>query len=333
MQAKMHQTATVRGAAVTEAARCVVVLATGGTIAGLSHGRGDNDYDAAQVPVGELLQSATPGTAAGARSVEAGAVAIEAEQVAQIDSKDMSHEVWRALAARCRFHLERQEVLGIVITHGTDTMEETAYFLHRVLAPQKPVVLTGAMRPADAGAPDGPGNMAEAILVAQHPAAHGVLVAMASEVHAADWVRKVHPHRLQAFSSAEHPLVARWVEHALRFGEHENQHSINEALSRHAIGPKVLPALPWPRVDIVFSHAGANGDLLNACVAAGARGIVIAATGNATVHQALTLAAERAVAQGVLVLRATRCSEGDCTRSASVDVANRANLARQPIAG
>jgi L-asparaginase len=120
----------------------IVVLGTGGTIAGTSAQAGDNiGYTAAQVGVGQLL-AAVPGLQQAARGV------LVAEQVAQIDSKDMDGHVWQALALRCAHHLEDPEVRGVVITHGTDTLEETAWFLHEVLDTRaKPVVLTCAMRP------------------------------------------------------------------------------------------------------------------------------------------------------------------------------------------
>ncbi|HEY9237773.1 MAG TPA: asparaginase, partial [Burkholderiaceae bacterium] len=123
----------------------VVVLGTGGTIAGTASDASDHiGYVAAQRGVGELLQAVPALTGAGAGA------AIESEQVAQLDSKDMTHAVWRELAQRCAHHLARPEVAGIVVTHGTDTLEETAWFLQRTLAPQRPIVLTAAMRPATA---------------------------------------------------------------------------------------------------------------------------------------------------------------------------------------
>ncbi|MBX9833301.1 MAG: asparaginase, partial [Burkholderiaceae bacterium] len=144
-------------------------MGTGGTIAGTSAQAGDNiGYTAAQVGVAQLLQ-AVPG-------LHAVASALHTEQVAQIDSKDMDGEVWRALALRSAHHLADPEVRGIVITHGTDTLEETAWFLHQVLDARKPVVLTCAMRPATALAPDGPQNLLDAVAVALTPGATGVLM-------------------------------------------------------------------------------------------------------------------------------------------------------------
>src|SRR5262245_14258544 len=148
----------------------IVIVGTGGTIAGVApQGQSDLAYQSAQLGVDTLVR-AVP---------ELAEVALQTEQVAQVDSKDMTHAIWQALAQRVHHHLMRDDVAGIVITHGTDTMEETAYLLHRVLAPRKPVVLTGAMRPASSRQADGPDNLLQAVTVARESGAHGVLVVMA----------------------------------------------------------------------------------------------------------------------------------------------------------
>jgi len=128
----------------------VVILGTGGTLAGTAGDPRDNvGYTAAQIGV-ESIVAGIPALA--------GAV-LQTEQVAQVDSKDMGYALWRKLAARVAYHLDRSDVGAVVVTHGTDTLEETAYLLQRVLAPVKPVVLTAAMRPATALLPDGPQNL------------------------------------------------------------------------------------------------------------------------------------------------------------------------------
>ena len=183
----------------------IVVLGTGGTIAGTSAQAGDNiGYTAAQVGVAQLL-AAVPG-------LQAMAGTLLTEQVAQIDSKDMDTAVWQALARRCAQHLQDPAVRGVVITHGTDTLEETAWFLDQVLDTRaKPVVLTCAMRPATALAPDGPQNLLDAVAVASTPGARGVVAVAAGELHGARQVQKVHPYRVNAFSSGEAGPLG-WVE-------------------------------------------------------------------------------------------------------------------------
>ena len=276
-------------------ARKIVVLGTGGTIAGRARSASDNvGYKAGEVAVGDLLQGvATP----------SGHV-LHAEQVAQVDSKDMDFAVWTALAQRCAHWLAQEDVAGVVVTHGTDTMEETAFFLQCVLAPAKPVVLTGAMRPATATVPDGPQNLADAIAVAAHPGAAGVCVAFAGAVHGAHDVQKVHSYRLDAFGSGDGGPLA-WVE------EGQVRELRPWPLSRALRTPASLPhPAAWPRVEIVLNHAGAGGAMVQALVRDGVTGLVAAGTGNGTLHHALEAALLQAQAEGVAVRRASRCPLG-----------------------
>ncbi len=276
--------------------KTVVILGTGGTIAGTARDTSDNlGYTAAQLGVADLLR-AVPALAS---------TAIEAEQVAQIDSKDMSHDLWRDLALRCAHHLARREVAGVVITHGTDTLEETAYFLHRVLDAAKPVVLTAAMRPATSLQADGPQNLLDAVRCAQAPGARGVIAVLAGTVHGAREVRKVHPYRLNAFDSGDSGPLARIEEGVLRQLRDWPQDPPAFLLDS-------LPEDPaaWPRVHIVSSHAGSDGSVVSALRAVGAEGFAVAATGNGTLHVDLEAALLQAQADGVLVLRGTRCNDG-----------------------
>jgi L-asparaginase len=276
-------------------AATVVILGTGGTIAGTAASADDNiGYTAAQLGVAQLV-AAVPALAA---------ERIEAHQVAQLDSKDMDHDTWRALAHRVHAALARPEVAGVVITHGTDTLEETAYFLQRVLAPSKPVVLTAAMRPASALMADGPVNLLDAVFVARTPGARGVVAVVAGTVHSAFDVRKRHTYRLDAFDSGDAGAIAQVEEGAVR------QHRAwPEGV---AAGLNVLPAegAAWPRVEWITSHAGAAGAIVRVLVADGVHGLVVAGTGNGTLHRDLEAALREAVDQGVAVLRCTRCAEG-----------------------
>ena len=288
-----------------EGKRRVIVLGTGGTIAGRAAAAGDNiGYTAGQVGVTELLG----GVAA------PDGIALAAEQVAQIDSKDMSFAIWRTLAERCAHWLAEPDVAGIVITHGTDTLEETAFFLQSVLAPSKPVVLTCAMRPATALSPDGPQNVRDAIAVAASPGAQGVVVVCAGTVHSAFDVQKVHTYRLDAFDSGDAGAVAYVEEGAVR-----GLRNWPASPPQHArvLFERMVHAERWPHVEIVVSHAEARGTLIDALIRAreagaqdAVRGLVLAATGNGTLHHVLEEAALRAQAAGVAVVRATRCMQG-----------------------
>jgi len=271
----------------------VVILATGGTIAGTAtHAVEALDYRAAQLSIDELLE-AVPGLAE---------KSIDSEQLAWIDSKDMSHAVWRALVERVVWHLARTDVAGIVVTHGTDTLEETAYLLQRLLAPSKPVVLTAAMRPATSLQADGPQNLLDAVAVATEPGACGVLVVVAGRVHGALDVRKTHTYRLDAFGSGDAgPLAMIEAGRLRRFREWPHGTPLGAGLVRTE---------HWPRVEIVTSHAGADGSLVDALVAHGVDGVVAAGTGNGSLHHALEASLRRAMTHGVVVRCTTRVPEG-----------------------
>lgn len=282
----------------------VVILGTGGTIAGTSARAGDNvGYTAAQRSVQDLLD-AVPALAAPEAPV------IEAEQLVQLDSKDMDHATWLRLAQRVQQLLERPEVAGVVITHGTDTLEETAWWLHSVLAAatsRKPVVLTAAMRPATALAADGPQNLLDAVTVAATPGAHGVVAVLAGQVFGALGLRKAHTYRTDAFTAGDGGPVAVVEEGRLRAFRPWPQ-----ADAGQGPGLDALPADPsqWPWVEIVASHAGARAEGVRALASAGVRGLVVAATGNGTVHRELQAALAEAQAAGVVVWRSTRCVDG-----------------------
>jgi L-asparaginase len=271
----------------------IVVLGTGGTLAGTSDSKSDNvGYTAATVGIAELL-----GAIESLRDLP-----LVTEQGAQIDSNDMDDAVWVRLAQRCAHWLAQDEVQGIVVTHGTDTLEETAWLLQALLAPRKPVVLTCAMRPSTALSPDGPRNIVDAVAVASWPGAHGVVAVCAGAIHGALDVRKVHTYRLDAFGSGDAGPVGHVEEGAVRL--------LRDWPS--PAGAMKLPAdgVAWPRVEIVTSHGGAGAAMVEALVAHGVRGIVVAGTGNGSIHHALETALHAAQESGVKVVRATRCAEG-----------------------
>ncbi|WP_424624727.1 asparaginase, partial [Achromobacter marplatensis] len=172
----------------------VAVLATGGTIAGAQADATSAGYKAGSFSVNDLL-AAVPQLA--------GIAEIRAEQVANVGSQNMTHDVWRTLAERVDTLCQDASVAGIVITHGTDTLEETAYFLSLVIQHDKPVVLAGAMRPATALGAEGPANLYNAVALARHPDARGrgPLVVMNEDVHYAREIQKIASAGLCAFAS------------------------------------------------------------------------------------------------------------------------------------
>jgi L-asparaginase len=270
----------------------VLVLGTGGTIAGTSSTGRDRDYQAAQLRVADLVQ-AVP---------ELAAFQLETQQVSQVDSKDMGWPVWRELLAACLLALARDDVSGLVITHGTDTLEETALLLHVLLPPGKPVVLTAAMRPASSAMADGPVNLwhsVRAVDVAARHGWHGVVVAMNGHLWPATLVRKAHSWHVDAFDGGGGDSCALDVPQAWQ-----------PSLGLHRPHLLTLQALPW--VALVFSHADVDGRLIEAALSMSEppEGWVLACTGHGTVHAGLRSALLRAEQGGALVWRSTRVARG-----------------------
>lgn len=284
----------------------VVVLGTGGTIAGTGAGPQAVAYQAAQLSVAQLVQ-AVPGLQG---------MPLETRQVAQVDSKDMDWPVWQALADALWRELAREDVGAVVITHGTDTLEETAYLLHRLLDVDKPVVLTAAMRAATAAQADGPRNLRDAVLVAQHAARRGqsgVVAVMAGAVWPGWAVRKAHSSHIDAFDGGGEPPLARITSEGVVEGD------TPWPVPGKAGWSWVLGTQAPPRVEIVTSHAGADGRVVEALLAQSTlatnasdrlQGLVVAGTGHGTIHQGLSGALEQAGQQGVRVWRSTRVARG-----------------------
>lgn len=282
----------------------VVVLGTGGTIAGTAASASEQvDYTAAQLGVAQLT-AALPDLENLLNGRE-----LVVEQVAQLDSKDMDLAAWQLLARRCLHWLAQSDVAALLITHGTDTIEETAWFLQAVLQPQKPVVMVCAMRPASSHEADGPQNLRDAFAVSAQAQAAGVSVVCAGVIHSARHVQKVHPYRLDAFSSGDAGPLG-WVsEGQVRWSA---THSTDAAPSDIDFSKGLLDTEvnQWPVVDVVLSHAGASRRVVDALVKSGVAGLVVAASGNGTVHHAVQAALEDAQRQGVQVRSSTRCQEG-----------------------
>ncbi|SAK67823.1 L-asparaginase II [Caballeronia hypogeia] len=279
----------------------IAVLATGGTIAGQA---GDASktagYKAGVVGVDKLLD-AVPALASVAR--------IQAEQIASIDSKDMSAALWTTLSRRIDALLAQDDIDGVVITHGTDTLEETAYLLHLTVKSTKPVVLTAAMRPSTALSADGPLNLLNAVTVAGSASAkgQGVLVAFNNQIHSARDVTKTSTYAVDAFRSPETGVLG-----FVQDGRVEFQRGV---VRPHTAASEFAVVDQWPTVEIVTSHADASRVMVEALVAAGVRGIVVAGTGNGSMHATLTQALADAVKQGVAVVRASRVGSGHVMRN------------------
>ncbi|HMR33648.1 MAG TPA: type II asparaginase [Geminicoccaceae bacterium] len=279
------------------------VLATGGTIAGAQASTAQHGYTAGSFSIDALI-AAVPQIARIAT--------VTGEQLVNIGSQDMNDAVWLKLAARLRQLAASPEIDGIVVTHGTDTMEETAYFADLTTPGDKPVVFVGSMRPATAISADGPINLYNAVAVAGSAAArgHGALVVLNDEIHAARNVYKTHTTRVDAFVSPDRGPVG-----AVDTGQVE---------MFAPPGPRLAPVDltgrdRLPKVEIVYAHSDMGRDLIDAAVAAGARGIVVAGVGNGNTTEIARAALADAVGRGVAVVRSTRLVAGEVVRNAEVD--------------
>ena len=277
----------------------IALLATGGTI--VSSGKSPDQmtgYGIENFRVTDLV-AAVPGIEKIAE--------LEVEQVANIDSSSMTYGVWRALAERIEAYAAREDIDGIVVTHGTDTLEETAYFLTLVLNTAKPVVLTGAMRPATALSADGPLNLYNAVRVASTPAAQkkGVLIVLNDLILDAREGTKTNPTNVATFFSRDFGAIGMIAGPRIEFFRCPSRaHTIRTPFSVENLPDEL------PRVDIVVSHADDDGVLVRAAVAAGARGIIHAGTGNGSVHGNTEAALMEASKSGVIVVRASRVGGG-----------------------
>jgi len=280
----------------------VVIVATGGTIAGAQPKEGDPGYKSGSLSVESLIQAA-PGVDKLAR--------LDGEQVASIGSQDMNDAVWFKLARRVNELLAKPDVAGIVVTHGTDTLEETGFFLDLVIKSDKPVVLVGSMRPATSTSADGPLNLYNAVAVAADPEARGlgVLVVVNDDLHAARDIQKMNTTDVQTFTSPNRGQIGEaYYGKARYFNRPTNRHTTKSEFSLD--GVDVLP-----RVDIVYSHENADGVLVRAAVAAGAKGIVLAGVGDGNATKDMIDALAEAAKKGIVVVRSTRVGSGIVRRN------------------
>ncbi len=284
----------------------IVVLATGGTIAGAAASDVQAGYTSGQVGVDQLL-AAVP---------QAKKLAtLSGEQVANIGSQDMNDEVWFKLARRVNEILAKPDVDGIVITHGTDTIEETGYFLNLVVKSRKPVVMTAAMRPSTALSANGPLNFFNAVAVAANKdaAGKGVLVVVNDWIHGASSLTKTSTTAVQTFMSPLRGLVG-----SVAYGDIEFFHG---AVGKHTVDSEFSldGVASLPRVDIIMAHENMDGKLIDAAVAAGAKGVVIAGVGNGNMTKEGLDALAANAKKGIICVRSSRVATGRVGRNVEVD--------------
>jgi L-asparaginase len=293
----------------------LALIGTGGTIAGAASAASvSTDYKPASLSLAAVVD-----TVPELRQ----RYNIEVTQPMQLASYDVRPEHWLDLHAAVMQAVNNPDVAGIVVTHGTDTLEETATFLHLSVDTDKPIVVVGAMRPATAYSADGPANLLDACSVAACPGARGrgTLVVMNGRIHSGLWVGKRHVSSVEAFDS---PLAG-------ALGEVADQ-SI-QWFRAAARAPTVVWQTPtaWPRVDIAVAYAGVDETAMRAFVAAGARGIVHAGLGNANTPTACRAFIQSLPAQGVLVARCARFITGSVTRASVYADAQHGILTAGPL--
>ena len=294
------------GATLAFAKPTIYILATGGTIAGSGSGALDTSYTSGTVTVDKLI-AAVP---------DINKIAtIKGEQISNIGSQEMNNEVWFKLANRVNELLTSGKADGVVITHGTDTMEETAYFLNLVVKSDKPIVMVGAMRNSGSLSADGPLNIFNAGNVAMNKEAvgKGVMVVMNDEIHAAREVTKTNTTAVDTFKSPNSGKIGTVFYGNVKFYMNPTRkHTVNSAFD-------ITKIKELPRVDIIYSHSNDNPDFVNLAVKNGAKGIINAGMGNGNPFPNALEALGEAVKAGVVVVRDSRVGSGETTLNGEVD--------------
>jgi glutamin-(asparagin-)ase len=282
----------------------IVLIGTGGTIAGRGESAiNTSAYDCSIVSIDEIL-AAVPAAAQIAD--------ITAQQLFQLGSENFGNTELLQLGKHISALLKREDIDGVVVTHGTDTLEETAFFLHLGLPSDKPVVIVGAMRPPSSLSADGPLNLFNAIVVASCPAARGqgTLVVVNDEIHTARDVAKVNTFKLDAFQSPFGPLGYVVEAEALFYRKVARRHTTHSAWSVDNI--ETLPAIA-----IVYAHGGLDAQTLEAILQYDVEALIYAATGNGNVATALRPVLVRARQKGIRIVRASRTGSGVVVRNAA----------------
>ncbi len=280
----------------------IALLATGGTIAGSGTSASLGSYKSGELGIIELLKAIPNHLIKIAR--------IQGEQISNIGSQDMTEEVWFKLAKRAQELLDDSRIQGVVITHGTDTLEESAYFLNLVLRSTKPVVLVGAMRNAASLSADGALNLYNALSVAidEKSTNKGVLVVMDDNIFSAREVAKTHTTHTSTFKALNSDAIGsvyygktRYYMQPLRKHTMKSEFSLSQLKT------------PLPKVDIIYTHAGMTPDLFQASLNSHAKGVVIAGVGNGNVSAGFLKAMQEASKMGVLIVRSSRVGSGGVT--------------------
>ncbi len=294
------------------------ILATGGTIAGTGSSATGTSYTAGQVAIGTLLD-AVPDI----RNI----ANVTGEQIVRIGSQDMNDAVWLTLAKKINELLKRPDIDGIVITHGTDTMEETAYFLNLTVKSNKPVVLVGAMRPSTSLSADGPLNLYNAVVTAAATESRdkGVLVAMNGLILGAASTMKMNTVDVQTFQAPNSGALG----YILNGKVFYNQVTLKKHTTQSIFDVTHLTSLP--KVGIIYSYSNIEADLMAPLLHNGYKGIIHAGVGNGNIHKNIFPSLIEARKKGILVVRSSRVPTGPTTLDAEVNDAQYRFVASQEL--
>ncbi len=284
----------------------VTILATGGTIAGTASSSTQPGYTSGKINIKGMIQ-AVPNLEKLAR--------VKGEQFSNVGSQDMSFEIMISLTRRINELLMQDKIDGVVVTHGTDTMEETAFFLNLTIKSSKPVVMTGAMRPFTALSADGPLNLYNAVAVAADPLSRdrGVMVVMNDRIHGAHSLTKTNTTSVETFLSPVNGLMGTVIYGSIQYYRGPfRRHTILSEFSLEGV-------VSLPRVDIMYACADMPPDLIDCSVANGAKGIVIAGDGNGNMNEATLKKAARMASRGIFIVRSSRVPTGTVDRNIEVD--------------
>lgn len=294
------------------------ILATGGTIAGAGTSTTGTAYTPGQVAISELI-AAVP---------ELNEIAnITGEQIVRIGSQDMSDEVWLKLAHYLNTLLKRQDVDGVVITHGTDTMEETAFFLNLTVKSNKPIVLVGAMRASTSLSADGPLNLYNAVVTASatESTGRGVLIVMNGLILGAHSAMKMNTIDVQTFQAPNSGALG----YVFNGKVHYNQTTDKLHTMQSVFDVTNIETLP--KVGIIYSYSNVESDALEALINKGYEGIVHAGVGNGNIHKNLFGKLADASRQGILIVRSSRVPTGPTTLGAEIDYSEYGFIASQEL--
>lgn len=275
----------------------VIVLSTGGTIAGSSKSSTDTtNYVAGQKSGNELVR-AVPEIAAIAD--------VTVDQIANVKSPDLTNAHLLAISKAVSKYLADESVSGVVITHGTSTLEETAIFLDLTVKSDKPVVVVGAMRPATAISADGPFNLLQAIALAVSPQARGrgVMIVANDRIGSAMYTTKTHTLAVDTFRAAEQGMLGAFVGPKPKFF-----YGPTKVLGQPKFDISATTKLP--KVDIVYGYLEEDDAFIDFAIKNGARGVIVAGTGNSSLSDAMTKNVEKLTLKGFPVVRASRVGSG-----------------------